>query len=219
MAAMPDTSTLLSFLGVSLLLGLSPGPDNLFVLTQAATHGRRAGLLVVLGLCTGLVVHTAAVALGLSAVFAASATTFVVLKVVGALYLAVLAWQAWRAAAALQTHDLGAANDTAAPVAIRPLQLYARGVVMNLTNPKVVLFFLAFLPQFVQPQRGTVPLQLAALGGVFIVSTLVAFGGITWFAAWVGTHLRRSVRAQQHLQRATAVVLGGLAVRLALSQR
>jgi threonine/homoserine/homoserine lactone efflux protein len=91
----PDTA--LTFFGLALLLCYSPGPDNVFVLMQSAAHGRRAGLMVVLGLCTGLLLHTAALALGLAAVFAASALAFTVVKFVGAAYLLYLAWGAWRA--------------------------------------------------------------------------------------------------------------------------
>jgi threonine/homoserine/homoserine lactone efflux protein len=100
---MPSIQTNLVFLGAALLLAFAPGPDNLFVLIQSASQGRKAGIFVVLGLCTGLVVHTTAVALGLAAVFAASAAAFTVLKFVGAAYLAYLAWQAYRAPATLQT--------------------------------------------------------------------------------------------------------------------
>jgi threonine/homoserine/homoserine lactone efflux protein len=203
--------TLLSFFGVSLLLGLTPGPDNVFVLMQSAAHGRKAGLFVVLGLCAGLVVHTTAVALGLAAVFAASASAFVVLKFLGAAYLARLAWLAWRAPVA--PGELGA------PAASQPGQLFGRGLLMNLTNPKVVLFFLAFLPQFVDPRQGAVALQIAQLGAVFIVATLLTFGAISWSAASLGQRLRGSARAQRLMNRVTALVFGGLALRLAVAQR
>ena len=211
---MPSADTTLAFFGVALLLGFTPGPDNLFVLMQSATHGRRSGMLVVLGLCTGLIVHTAAVVLGLAAVFAASATAFTVLKVLGAAYLAHLAWGAWRAPAESAP---GAGPDAPPPVAARAL--FVRGIVMNLTNPKVVLFFLALLPQFVEPQRGGVPLQLAWLGMVFIVATGLSFGCITWLAGQIGRWLRGSPAARRMLTRATALVFAGLAVRLALAER
>ncbi len=208
---MLSLQTSLAFLGVSLLLGITPGPDNIFVLLQSASHGRRAGLLVVLGLCAGLVVHTTAIALGLAAVFAASQTAFVVLKFAGAAYLAYLAWQAFRATAA-STHD-------APPPTLRPMQLFLRGMVMNLSNPKVVFFFLAFLPQFVDATRGSVAWQLAQLGGLFIVATLLAFGTISYFAASVGARLRGSVRAQTWMNRTAGTVFTALALRLALAQR
>ena len=211
---MPSTDTTFAFFGLALLLGLTPGPDNLFVLMQSATHGRRAGMLVVLGLCTGLLVHTAAVVLGLAAVFAASATAFVVLKFLGAAYLAALAWQAWQAPAD-EAMPAGADGRSPAPA----WGLFLRGIVMNLTNPKVVLFFLALLPQFVEAQRGAVALQLVWLGLVFIAATLLSFGCITLLAGQIGRWLRASPAARRMLNRTAAVVFAGLAARLVLAER
>jgi threonine/homoserine/homoserine lactone efflux protein len=208
---MLSLQTAFAFFGVSLLLGITPGPDNVFVLVQSATYGRRAGMLVVLGLCAGLVVHTTAIALGLAAVFAASETAFVVLKFAGAAYLAYLAWQALAAPAS---------DGSGAPAAVlTPQQLFVRGILMNLSNPKVVFFFLAFLPQFVEARRGPVALQLAQLGGIFIVATLLTFGAISFFAATLGQRLRGSAGAQQWMNRAAGTVFAGLALRLALAQR
>jgi len=195
----------LAFFGVSLLLGLSPGPDNVFVLMQSATLGRRAGWLVTLGLCTGLLAHTAAVALGLAAVLAASPLAFTVLKLAGAAYLIYLAWGAWRAPVSALTGDTTAGSGW---------RMYTRGVVMNLTNPKVGIFFLAFMPQFVKPESGPVPLQVVQLGGLFVLATLLVFGGYAWFASLIGSWLRNSPRAQRALNRAASVVFVGLAVRL-----
>ena len=194
-----------------MLLALSPGPDNVFVLLHSAVHGRRAGLLVVLGLCTGLLFHTAAVALGLAALFAASATAFTVLKLLGATYLVWLAWGAWNAPVGIH-EEAGSAPMTTA-------QTYGRGVLMNITNPKVAIFFLAFLPQFADPTRGPVALQIVALGGVFIVAALLTFSTIAWFAAGFGQVFKRSLRAQRVLNRVASVVFVGLALRLAVSQR
>jgi threonine/homoserine/homoserine lactone efflux protein len=203
--------TALAFFGVSLLLGITPGPDNIFVLMQSAAFGRRAGMLVVLGLCAGLVVHTTAIALGLAALFATSQAAFVMLKFVGAAYLAYLAWQAFSAPVS---------EGGGAPAAsLRPHQLLVRGVLMNLSNPKVVFFFLAFLPQFVDPARGAVALQLAQLGALFILATLVTFGAISYFAAVLGQRLRGSARAQRWMNRGAGTVFAGLALRLALAQR
>ena len=129
---------LVVFFTASVLLGLAPGPDNIFVLTQSALHGRFAGFVVVLGLCTGLMVHTVAVAVGVAAVFQTSALAFTVLKAVGAAYLLYLAWQAFRAGTATLK---GRGNGETGL-----LRLYGRGIVMNVTNPKVAIFFLAFLP-------------------------------------------------------------------------
>lgn len=209
---MPTLDTALTFFGLALLLCYSPGPDNVFVLMQSAAHGRRAGVLVVLGLCTGLLLHTAALALGLAAVFAASALAFTVVKFAGAAYLLYLAWGAWRA-------PVSAAGAGPALPALSAQQLYARGVVMNITNPKVLLFFMALLPQFVAPAQGPVALQLLALGGIFIVATLIAFGSIAWLAGFFAQVLRESARAQSWLNRVSALVFAGLALRLATASR
>ena len=209
---MPAPDTLLAFLLTALVLGFTPGPDNLFVLMQSATQGRRAGLAVVLGLCTGIVVHTAAVALGLAALLAASPLAFTLMKAVGAAYLLYLAWGAWHAPA---TALPGGAQAPAQPLGA----LYRRGIVMNLSNPKVLLFFFALLPQFVAPDRGPVAAQLAVLGAVFILSTLLAFGSIAWAAGLLGERLRRSPGLQRGLNRCAALVFAGLALRLATVQR
>ena len=213
---MPSLETLITFFGVSLLLGLTPGPDNLFVLVQSAQRGWRAGMAVVLGLCVGLVVHTAAVALGLAAVFAASAMAFTALKWCGAAYLAYLAWGALRAPAAVAS---GAAPAAAAGTAPSARRMVVRGMVMNLTNPKVLVFFLAFLPQFADPARGPVAWQLMVLGAVFIVATLLVFGAIACFTGAFGALLQRSARAQTVLNRVAGLVFLGLAVRLATAER
>jgi len=208
---MPSIDTLLTFLGIAVLLSLAPGPDNIFVLLQSAMHGTRAGLTVVLGLCTGLLVHTAVVAVGLAALLAASAMAFTVLKVAGALYLVWLAWQAFRAPVGEMSPQHADANP--------PRRMYWRGVVMNLTNPKVVIFFLAFLPQFVVAERGHVALQLMVLGFVFILATLLVFGAIAWFSGVFGRVLMRSARVQRAMNWFAGTVFLTLAGRLALSQR
>jgi threonine/homoserine/homoserine lactone efflux protein len=216
---MPTLENLIAFFGVAILLGLTPGPDNVFVLLQSAQRGWRAGMCVVLGLCMGLVVHTAAVALGLAAVFAASAMAFTVLKFLGAAYLAWLAWQALRAPAATAqpapTAEPGMAGDSRSGL----LRMVGRGMFMNLTNPKVLIFFLAFLPQFADPARGSVALQLMVFGVVFMLATLLVFGSIACFSGLFGTLLMRSARAQTWLNRVAGLVFLGLAVRLATAQR
>ncbi|NMM80010.1 threonine transporter RhtB [Acidovorax sp. SRB_14] len=220
---MPSLETLVAFFGVAVLLGLTPGPDNLFVLLQSAQRGWRAGMAVVLGLCAGLVVHTAAVALGLAAVFAASALAFTVLKFCGAAYLAWLAWHSLRAPVAV-VDGAAAAEGAAAPegaagargAAATPglARMVGRGMVMNLTNPKVLIFFLAFLPQFADPARGSVAPQLMVLGVVFMLATLLVFGAIACFSGAFGVLLQRSARAQRWLNRVAGLVFLGLAVRL-----
>ena len=208
---MIDPGILLMFFTTSVLLALCPGPDNLFVMTQAAQQGRRAGMLVTLGLCTGLLFHTAAVTFGLAALFKTSAAAFTVLKFAGAGYLLYLAWLSFRAGAET--------GPTAAVDRLDSGVLYRRGIIMNITNPKVSIFFLAFLPQFADPARGSLSVQLMLLGGIFIVATIIVFGAISVLAGIFGDKFRESAFAQKVLNRAAAGIFAGLALKLALAQR
>lgn len=143
---MPSLQVLMAFFGLCVVLALSPGPDNLFVLVQSAQRGWRVGLAVVVGLCIGILGHTIAVALGLAALVAASPAAFTALKLLGAAYLFYLAWGALRAPVQVSsTAQTGRHPPLAGPEA---LKMVGRGVVMNATNPKVLIFFLALLPQF-----------------------------------------------------------------------
>jgi threonine/homoserine/homoserine lactone efflux protein len=206
---MIEPGTLALFFGTSLLLAVSPGPDNLFVMTQAAQQGRTAGLLVTMGLCSGLLFHTMAVTFGLAALFTASAVAFTALKCAGAMYLLYLAWLSFRAG----TSDCPAAESLSSAA------LYRRGIIMNITNPKVSVFFLAFLPQFADPVKGHLPLQFLLLGGIFIISTILIFGLISILAGFFGDQFRKSAFAQKLLHRAAGCIFAGLAVKLALAQR
>lgn len=199
---------LTAFVLASLLLALAPGPDNIFVLTQSALHGKISGLFVTLGLCTGLIVHTTAVALGVAVIFQASAVAFTLLKTVGACYLLYLAWQAFRASATKPAVEKNTPGLT-------PGRLYLRGIVMNVTNPKVSIFFLAFLPQFADPARGPIAVQIIMLGGLFILATVLVFGTIALTAGAVGEWLNRSKRAQLVMNRIAGLVFIGLALKIA----
>ena len=198
-----------AFVVASALLSVAPGPDNIFVLTQSALYGKRSGVLVTLGLCTGLVVHTTAVALGVAALFQTSVIAFTALKVAGALYLAYLAWQAFRASAT--SLDVPASNLRSSGA------LYRRGIFMNITNPKVSIFFLAFLPQFASPEHGPVELQVFLLGGVFILIALVIFCAIALLAGALGGFLHNSPKAQIYMNRVAGTVFAALALKLASS--
>jgi threonine/homoserine/homoserine lactone efflux protein len=208
---MINLGMLLMFFTTSILLALSPGPDNLFVMTQAAQQGRKAGLLVTLGLCTGLLFHTAAVTFGLAALFKASTVAFTILKFAGAGYLLYLAWLSLKAGA--ETGPTSAADR------LSSASLYRRGIIMNITNPKVSIFFLAFLPQFADPAKGALSLQLLLLGGIFIIATIIVFGAISILAGAFGERFRQSAFAQKVLNRTAAAIFTGLALKLALAQR
>ncbi len=208
---MLSTEIIATFFTASILLGAAPGPDNLFVLTQSALHGRVAGLFVVLGLCTGLIFHTAAVALGVAAIFQASALAFSILKFIGAGYLLYLAWQAFRAKPASVSDRPGIPPDR--------MGLYRRGILMNVTNPKVSIFFLAFLPQFADPVRGSVTVQMILLGVLFIVATVIVFGAIAIVAGTLREWLLKSDHAQTTLNKLAGMVFIALAVKLATARR
>ena len=208
---MIPVETLLTFFLASVLLAFAPGPDNIFVLTQSSLYGKRSGLVVMLGLCTGLVVHSFAVALGVVVIFQQSALAFSALKMAGAGYLLYLAWQAFRASATkIQGKGRGE---------IRLVKLYGRGIIMNITNPKVSIFFLAFLPQFADPSRGPVWLQILILGGVFILSTVLVFGGVAMLAGTIGQWVNRSGQVQKIMNRVAGTVFIVLALKLATTER
>ena len=204
---MLDIETIVSFSVASIALCLAPGPDNLFVLSQSAAHGRSGGLWVVAGLCSGLLFHTSTVALGLAAIYQTSAVAFTVVKVVGVAYLLFLAWKAFLA----KTQKLGIAKKASNG------GFYRRGVVMNLTNPKVSIFFLAFLPQFVDLESGSVTMQIIILGLMFIVATIVVFGAIAFMGGAFKDFLERSPKAQSIMNKVSGLVLAGLAFRLAVT--
>lgn len=198
--------TLTLFLTSCVVLALAPGPDNLFVLAQSAQHGRKAGLIVTSGLCTGVLVHSAAVTFGVAAIFQTSKMAFTILKYIGAAYLLYLAWMSFQASGKAET------NHHVKKLSFR--KLYLRGVIMNVTNPKVSIFFLAFLPQFVDPARGSIVLQMLFLGGLFILSTIWIFGGIAFLAGTFGSWLGRSEKATKVLNWIAGSVFVGLALRL-----
>ena len=203
---LPDPNSIAVFFVASVLLGIAPGPDNIFVLAQSVMHGPRAGFTVTMGLCTGLVVHTLMVTLGVAALFQASEVAFTSLKLIGAIYLFYLAWQAFRA----PVSSMKPAGTAVAGF----WRLYRRGIIMNVTNPKVSIFFLAFLPQFADPSKGLLGLQLILLGMIFIFATLLVFGGVSLVAGTVGGWMARSNSAQRVLNWTAGTVFAGLAVRL-----
>jgi threonine/homoserine/homoserine lactone efflux protein len=204
---MPPVDVLLMFFISALLLALAPGPDNLFVLAQSMQHGKKAGLAVTVGLCTGLVAHTTAVACGVAALITKSPMAVEALKYCGAAYLLWLAWLSFRAGAS----DTAAAKMPATPL----LRLYGRGIIMNITNPKVLVFFLAFLPQFASPKYGAMAPQILILGILFMLATIIVFGSVSLLAGTFGSWLKTSQRAQLILNRLAGTLFAALAIKLA----
>lgn len=207
---MVSVDTIITLGLTSVLLSLAPGPDNIFVLTQSALYGRRSGIFVTLGLCTGLLFHTTAVAFGVAAIIQTSTWAFAALKLTGAAYLSYLAWQAFKA-------PVERIDDRTHMATASPVRLYQRGIIMNITNPKVSIFFLAFLPQFTTPEAGPIAAQITVFGLVFLLSTLLIFSLIAILAALIGGWLTRSDKAQKYLNRIAGLVFAGLALKLATS--
>jgi threonine/homoserine/homoserine lactone efflux protein len=208
---MLSIETFSAFFLASTLLAIAPGPDNVFVLTQSALHGKLSGLVVVFGLCTGLLVHTAAVTFGIAVIFQASTLAFTLLKIIGAGYLVYLAWQIVRAT----PEQIRMQSDQQKCLGT----LYRRGIIMNVTNPKVSIFFLAFLPQFADPGRGPISLQMVALGGIFITATILVFGAMALIGGALGEWLNRSERAQRVMNWTAGTIFVGLALKLVTAER
>ena len=198
---------LFSFFLLSLALGIAPGPEIIFVFAQSLTNGWQAGSLVTLGLCTGLVVHVSLAAFGVAAILKRYPRAFQVITWLGAAHLVFLGIGAWRSAA---TVTFGA-DGTVRTEEIGTLGLYCRGVVMNICNPKVMLFFLALIPRFVDPSLGKVAGQFLLLGAVFAVATLIVFNLVAACGGAVSGFLSDQPESMSVLQRFAAVVMFGLA--------
>ena len=211
---MPDTNLAL-FVAASLAVIVAPGPDNIYVLTRGIAQGRKVALASAWGMCSGLLFHTTLAAVGLSAILARSAGALSLVKYIGAAYLVYLGIRAL-----LSREEFSPSAEKIFTVKLR--NFFLQGLTMNLLNPKVAVFFMAFLPQFVSPsvgKAGSATLRLVALGLVFALLSVVIFSAIALFSGVVGDRLSRNPRFATALQWSTAFVLVGLGVRLALSGR
>ncbi len=209
---MISADVLLAFLAASALVTIAPGPDNLMVLSVGISRGRAAGIGFGLGCALGCFTHTLWATLGIGAVVLASEATFTTLKMAGAAYLVYIGLMAWRYAGkmALVQIDAGAAE----PIGVH----LRRGFIANVINPKVALFFIAFLPQFVDQTRGAVWPQMLLLGALFAAQTVLIFGSLGWFAGSIGARLQRQPRLAVWLDRCAAAIFIGLALHLATAR-
>lgn len=206
---MPSFEIIALFFGSALLLGAAPGPDNIFVLTQSAVFGTRAGIATTFGLVTGLCFHTLAVACGVAALLAAFPLALFFLKCLGAAYLCWLAYLAFRAGASQATGSAGAFPGYWA--------LYRRGVIMNVANPKVALFFLAFLPQFCSPNAGPMFWQITLFGFLFMLATIVVFCPVALLGGKLADWLNRSPKKQLMMRKISGIIFIMLATGLFLA--
>jgi threonine/homoserine/homoserine lactone efflux protein len=202
---MPDIAL---FLVASALLTIAPGPDIVYVLTRGVSQGPRAGVAAAVGFATGCIFHTVLAAVGIAALIRSSEVAFDAVRYAGAAYLVWIGVQALRHRSSFSIEGAG---DTRALAAI-----YRQSVIGNILNPKVTLFFLAFLPQFVNTQAGHVGWQMALLGAIFMIQTVVIFGAVALFSGWLGAWIRRKPAIGQRLNVFAGLTFIALGIRVAL---
>lgn len=208
---MIEPAKFIVFIGVSWALIIAPGPDMLYVISRGVAHGRRAGLLSAIGVVCGILVHTTAAALGLTLILQTSAFAFLFVKYIGAIYLIYLGIKAWREQSAfhLQTQVSNTKSST----------LFWQGVLSNVLNPKIAIFFLAFLPQFVDKGSSHVTLQMVVLGLTFACFGLCFLLIVGYSSGTVGRWLIHRPKFAQFFQRLAGGILIGLGIRLALTEQ
>lgn len=209
---MPDLATAAVFAGAALALLLIPGPAVLYIVARSASQGRAAGLVSVVGIHVGTLVHIAAAVLGLSAIIVASATAFTAVKLAGAGYLVFLGVRT-----IMQRGGFSSA--TGEPTARSTRRIFTDGIVLNILNPKTAIFFLAFVPQFVDVDAGNTTAQVVALGVLFISLGLVTDGAYALAGGWIGSRFRRSPALQRRSETTAGVIYMGLGLSTALSGR
>lgn len=210
-SVLPPTELLAPFMVAGLALNLTPGSDMTFVALCGMRGGRRAGVAAAAGISVGGLVHTLLAVVGLSALIAASQTAFAIVKWIGVVYLVYLAVQLLR--------ERGAVVDEALPVArYNPKFAFRQAAIVNILNPKVGIFFLAFLPQFVEPGLESAWLQILALGIIFNLSGAIVNGLVGILSARAATRFTASRLMGRAIRALAATIMGGLAVKLALTR-
>jgi RhtB (resistance to homoserine/threonine) family protein len=211
---MPDAQHLLLFIAAGWLLNLTPGPDVLYIVTNSLRAGAKAGIVAGLGITAGCFVHIFAAALGVSALLATSATAFTALKWLGAAYLLWMGAKLLLARAPQASADLAAMARAQAPLPLRAV--FTGGFLTNVLNPKVAIFFLAFVPQFISPQAENKALAFVLLGVLFNLNAIPVNSGWALAAAWMARH--GAVQKGMHwLDRAAGAMFIGFGLKLAMS--
>jgi threonine/homoserine/homoserine lactone efflux protein len=206
---LPDAHSLLLFMAAALALNLTPGPDMLYVAARSAGEGREAGIASSLGIAAGLFVHIALIALGLAALLAAVPVANTVLRLAGAAYLIYLGIRALLRPGGMTVRG------------VRPAGLFAafrQGMITNVLNPKIALFFLAFLPQFVDAERGSAALQVVVLGVLFNISGTIVNIAVALLVSRAAIHIARNERIGRAIQRITGSLLIALGLHLAIAR-
>ncbi len=202
-----------TFLLAGILLNLTPGADTMYILSRSIANGQQAGILSALGISTGSLVHTVFAALGLSVLLAESQFAFNLVKYVGAAYLFVLGVKA------LLYKSPATFGIQAGPSIVRPYRIYVSGILTNVLNPKVALFYLAFLPQFIDPAAPRHFVSFLVLGGVFTTTGTIWCVLLAIYSSRLSDHIRRNHRVKIWLDRGIGAVFIALGIRLALSRK
>lgn len=210
---MPDALTFGLFMTAAVTLLLIPGPAVVYIVATSVEHGRLIGIASVVGVAVGGITHVVGAAIGLSAVLVQSATAFTAIKLFGAAYLV---WLGVQRLVRPSTTDLHAPSPSRR---VTPARAFRQGVVVNVLNPKVALFFLAFLPQFVDAQRGSVALQIVVLGSLFNISGTIVNIAVAYLASSAGRWIGTKGPGEKVFRWLTASVFIGLGLRLALGDR
>jgi threonine/homoserine/homoserine lactone efflux protein len=208
---MIEPAKFLLFVGVSWALILAPGPDMLYVITRGMSLGRRAGMLSAVGVICGILVHTTAAAFGLTLILQTSLLAFLVVKYLGAAYLIYLGVKAWR--------EKNTFRLPSSPLDVSLRRVFWQGVLSNVLNPKIAIFFLAFLPQFVEKGSSQVSIQMVTLGLTFAFFGLCFLLAVGYSSGTIGGWLARQPQYAQFLGRLAGGILIGLGIRLALTER
>lgn len=207
-----DVQILLSFIIATSALAISPGPDNIYVLMQSLVHGRKYGMATVAGLMAGCLIHTSLVAFGVSALIRANDSLYFIIKLFGALYLFYLAYKVFRSDA-----DLNLGNERIPKKTTS--QLFKQGFIMNVLNPKVSIFFLAFFPGFLFSKTISTVMQFYILGLLFILVSFIIFGGIAMLSGWISVYLKSHKNVGLFLKWLQIIVFIGIGIFILLSEK
>ena len=195
---------LIPFLTASAILTISPGPDIIYVMVQGMANGKKHGFVTALGLATGIVIHTSLVAFGVSAIIKNSDTLFFIIKLLGAIYLLYLAWQVFKSDPEIAYSAEGIKEKSLS-------SLFKQGFIMNVLNPKVTIFFLAFFPGFLWEPNGNTVIQFYILGAFFMLLTILIFGSVALLAGKISNYLKRHKHSGIVLKWLQIVVFIGIA--------
>ncbi|WP_340618307.1 LysE family translocator [Xenorhabdus entomophaga] len=208
---MLNIETLIVFISTSFFLCLLPGPDNIFVLSQSAVNGRKTGISITIGLCIGLLIHTSLVSLGIAAILRESIVALEIIRALGVCYLSHLAWKAFNAKPIVFQGHTRDSYDTKV--------LIKKGLIMNLSNPKIIIFFMAFLPQFTTKSTSSTPasLQLFYLGLTFVIISFILFTLISYLSGFLNTAISSRPSIQTILNKITGLIFIALAINLFVS--